>query len=167
MKKLIIALLCLVTLNVKADILTKTDSVVKTAQDSVTKLVNDSTKLTWLKVYEDTKEGIVTLAKALKVPAEHVYAVLVKQQVVKAVTAAAWCLLLILIPTIFWKRLYNWAKDRQDDSDGTSWIAFALGAVAPIVIGIIALCIQMTDITTGIINPEYGAIQDIWNFVKH
>lgn len=72
MKKLIIALLCILSI------------VAAYSQDSVlvkvpAPTVVDTSKLSAKMVYDDAKEGIKGLAKALKAPAEHVYSVLIKQ----------------------------------------------------------------------------------------
>ena len=60
MKKVLIALLCFV-------------SVSASAQDSSKLLISDSSKLTLMKVYNDTKAGLTGLAGALKTPVTHVY----------------------------------------------------------------------------------------------
>lgn len=55
---------------------------ISTVVNNVDSIVSAQTEsLTFAKVYDDVKAGISGLAVALKAPAEHVYEVLVKQQV--------------------------------------------------------------------------------------
>lgn len=62
-------------------LMTVTVNAGNTATDSNAKA--DSTSITFTKVYNDVKEGINGLAIALKEPAEHVYKIFVKQQLIE------------------------------------------------------------------------------------
>ncbi len=172
MKRLIIAVFCLGTLITQAQITGKIDSTVShvvAAKDSLIKGMNDSTKLTWLKVYEDTKEGIASLGKALKIPAEHVYGVLVRQQIVKAVTWLVFVVVFLILLRYYVRYVrwtWNMKEEDKPEEDGVQWVAPVLLGIAAVVTFFIAVS-HLDIITTGLINPEYGAIQDIWNFVKH
>ena len=126
---------------------------------------NDSTALTLNKVYEDVKEGIQGLAVALKAPAEHVYEIVIKQQVVKSVSyLTTWLILLLPLFTINWwlKKIRNSTYANED-----GWIAglVFLGLI-PVCISIIGLAVTSSEIITGFVNPEYGAIKDIMSFIK-
>lgn len=169
MKKLSFVLFLCISLGVKAG---GVDSTVKAVGDSATKLgkilMPDSTKLTWLKVYEDTKEGIASLGKTLKVPAEHVYAVLVKQQVVYAIS---WLLCIIIVTLLLYLtiKFYKVHPGLYEDEDGEINPLVVFTAI-PIIALLVLWGISIAHIDTivgGLINPEYGAIQDIWNFVKY
>lgn len=138
------------------------------SQDSLkVKDLADSTQLTFSKVYSDVKAGLVGLGSALKVGSEHVYRVLVKQQIVKSVT---WLLtmivfFLILAKGISWcKRCY---KDDDIDFDNSPgpWIGAIITAIVG-VIGFISSVCYLDVIVTGFVNPEYGAIKDIFEFIK-
>lgn len=132
--------------------------------------VNDSAELTALMVYNDFKAGIQGLAQSLKEPAEHVYSVLIKQQYVKAWIGVALLFITIVFILISIKLLlFNKNSYIYGEIDDVS-----AGGVIGIIIGIISLVLLLTfliggyftDILQGFINPEYGAIRDIVNFIR-
>lgn len=136
--------------------------------DSLAKnIIPDSSKVTISKVYNDVLAGMQGLGTALKVGAEHVYVVVVKQQVVKAITNLVWSTLLIILIIfvniiVLKNRWYT--KYTIEYTNGAS-------IFVPILVSIIlfiAFCIVFDPelIITGFTNPEYGAIKDIINFVK-
>ena len=116
-------------------------------------------------MYSDFKQGIVALASSLKVGAEHVYMVLVRQQVVYAITY----LILIIIAFIL---ILNWIKKYKSDEEwATVQDPTGLGILRliQILVAVIMMSIgvfHIENIMTGFINPEYGAIQDITDMVK-
>lgn len=123
------------------------------AQDTVK--VDPQTQLTLNRVYEDVKEGIAGLATALKAPAEHVYEILVRQQVVYAWSSLALTIVGIALALL---GFYAWSKDWED-----------FGIFLTIIGTITCLCGLIFFFAMGIggfINPEYGAIKDIIHFVK-
>jgi hypothetical protein len=127
----------------------------------------DSSKLTALKIYEDVKAGVSGLAKSLKVPAEHVYTVLVRQQIVHS---CVWLILLIiagLMLLFFSKGSRNKEERWINDDGGPEAIIFL--RIFQILCGIIlfvASVVNIDTIFTGFINPEYGAIKDIISFIR-
>jgi hypothetical protein len=136
-------------------------------KDSAIQSVKEmDTSSTFKAMYSDFKQGIVALASSLKVGAEHVYMVLVRQQVVYAITY----LILIIIAFIL---ILNWIKKyksdeemwtRDDDITGLGILRLIQILVAVFMMGIGIFHIE--NIMTGFINPEYGAIQDITDMVK-
>lgn len=127
----------------------------------------DSSKVTFTKVYNDVKAGVSGLASALKVGAEHVYQVLIKQQVVKAIT---WCIILItcFISCIYWfkacKSTERWYSSADEAPTGIGVIR-----VFQIIISGVFLCVSLLNvdlIITGFINPEYGALKEVMEFIK-
>jgi hypothetical protein len=147
------------------------------ADTTVTQIqqIPDSAKLTLLKVYEDTKAGLIGLAGALKTTAEHVYVVLVKQQVVYSISYLLFDIMLFIVSIYFLSCFKNNYKRTQIKTD--SWynddIEDHFGLVGMLVFGIIfgiilivSIAFNGTDIVTGFINPEYGAIKDIINFIN-
>jgi len=132
-------------------------------------------KVTMSKVYSDVKAGLVGLADGLKTTAEHVYVVLVRQQIVYAVSYTILDLFLIIL-TIFFSlnfiknnRRFSDSKDdwyHDDFEDHFGSIGMLIISIILGILTIISLSLTISDIMTGFINPEYGAIKDIINFIK-
>lgn len=141
---------------------------VSAAIDSATTSVKETvtyvdTSSNFKHVYSDIKAGIAGLAAGLKVGAEHVYTVLVKQQIVYSITWLVFIIILLLLSTVFRKVLYNHAREEWDDE---LFGLFCIFGGTILIIGYIIVLCNLTTITTGLINPEYGAIKDIINFIK-
>jgi len=136
-------------------------------------------------LYDKTEQAISTLAKALEVPAEHVYNVLVRQQVIKAVSSLIVLIGIIIASIIIISIGYkvwndknkNWMNSdkyneerygsdykRYDFDDGW-WCILISGGYAFLGICIIVLICMVGDIFSGILNPEYGAIKDIMSIL--
>lgn len=138
--------------------------------DSLTIPIPDTSKITLTKVYNDVKSGITGLASALKVPATHVYKILVKQQVVYSIAYCIFPLIMITFLSISYKSalISKWGDSYSSDKENR-WNKYATFTIITGVIGgifIITTCIYINDIITGFINPEYGAIKDIMNFIR-
>ena len=143
------------------------DSVVTDIKKTTVETVKTiDTSSTFKQIYSDVKSGITGLASALKVGAEHVYIVLVKQQVANAITYLIIVLFFLITPLFYFKRCYKWADENSNSSDGFSWVGFVLITIFPLIIGVVLFCVNVDDIIMGFINPEYGAIQEIIHFVK-
>lgn len=130
--------------------------------------IPDSSKMTFSKVYGDVKAGISGLASSLKVGAEHVYYVLVKQQVVHAIK---WLLILGFgfFCIIHFLKKYKLITEKWWNHADTMPTMMGVFRVGQIIMGVVFICIgfnHTNEILTGCINPEYGALQDILNFVK-
>ena len=121
----------------------------------------DTTAVTFTQFYNDVKEGITSLGIALKVPAEHVYGVLVKQQFVNSVVG---CLLLVLTITNLIVLILVFPKCGMEDPDKYDIIAISSGVF--FIIFFMASIVNFQDTITGFMNPEYGAIRDIMSFIK-
>ena len=133
--------------------------------------VDPTEQLTMLKVYEDVKAGISGLATALKAPAEHVYMILIKQQYVKAWVGVMMVLLTLIFIGLCIKFAYNiedWENGISFEGKSASsigfFIVFTVLSILFIVITIVGG--YPADIIQGFVNPEYGAIKDIIDFVK-
>lgn len=141
----------------------------------------DTTKLTLSKVYSDVKAGISGLAQSLKVPATHVYEILVRQQVTYSIINICtvlvlfiFCLLAGRYAKITYKGhlvLYK-QRTQRDDADiedtpkGIIAVVLTIISVALGIAGLIVLCVTMQQTVIGFTNPEYGAIKEIISFVK-
>lgn len=167
MKNIILSLFVLLTLNV-------------TAKDTTSPKTADTAKFNWNSVYKDAKEGVKAIASGLKVGAEKVWIVLTKQQIVKAITNIVIYIFLFILFISFFnmsKARYKVCKVRMKEHSG-SYRSFEeyIEGVGCIIFGVLSgisgivlvVCFSATiDVTvTGIVNPEYGAIRDVMEFVK-
>lgn len=109
-------------------------------------------------IFDKTTEAVKGMADALKVPAEHVYTVIVKQQLTKSVTWTIVYVLLLIVCLWLW---YLWLKDDGDDK--LDWIVVPILAT---IIYIILISASLTVVISGYFNPEYGAIKEIVELIK-
>lgn len=113
--------------------------------------------------------AVSSIADALKVPAEHVYSVLVKQSVIHSIVNILLSILFIIITIISYKMsIYYYKKHDNDDcEDGVFEYAdsgiFCTLSIIMLIVWIIHLLATVNIIITGFINPEYRAIQEILN----
>lgn len=119
--------------------------------------IPDTAKLTLSKVYSDVKSGIEGLSKSLKVPAQHVYGIMVKQQVVDSIT---WLVANLLVLLLTMTALIYWIKDKKTKDE---W--FGVPLIGILIFFILLFC-TLSTIVAGFVNPEYGAIKEIISFVK-
>lgn len=125
------------------------------------------TSSTFKQMYGDVKQAIQGIAKGLKVGAEHVYIILVRQQVVRSIVY----LIMVLLTIYFLKSWLKAYKNKEEhwvdyDSDPTFIGVFR---VVQLIISVILLGISIFNIDTiitGFVNPEYGAITDIMEFIS-
>lgn len=129
----------------------------------------DTTKLTLGKFYSDVKAGINGLAQSLKVPATHVYTIMIKQQTTQAISNLIFLLVFIILSFVFYfvaiktYKLYNVRKDENLlDITVLSFIILAI----TVLITVVCFWSDYASIVTGFVNPEYGAIKEIISFVK-
>lgn len=127
----------------------------------------DSTTVTFTQVYNDFKGALSGMAEALKVGAEHIYEILVRQQMVNAITWSVILVISIYMCLNFVKGATN--KKEKWSEDGETLTLLGCARIAQIILFGIALAISMSHIdviVTGFINPEYGAIMEIKSFIK-
>jgi TRAP-type C4-dicarboxylate transport system permease small subunit len=127
---------------------------------------NDSTKVTMTQVYNDVKDALSGMADALKVGAEHVYQILVKQQIVNSITLILCYVLFAFVAYFSFKLVFKAvAKGKEEDSYEPWNMLF----IIPTIITISSIVFFSTTIqscVTGFLNPEYGAIMEIKSFIK-
>lgn len=126
------------------------------AQDSIKIPVNDTGKLTVAKVYNDAKSALTGLAQALKVGSEHVYGVIVKQQVVSSIVWLCVDIVILLLSIALW---ILWWKSRDKDE----WWGVPFFST---LIFFIIFFFTINTMVSGFVNPEYGAMKDILSFIK-
>ena len=130
--------------------------------------VKDSSDLSE-RIYTDAKKALVQLGQSLKVGSEHVYGILVKQQIVSAII---WLIVLLIgmlfaIPVVIVdktdvKSKYGHMTGWENSTKGiTSILLLIIGAII-FFIGIGNLDV----IVTGFINPEYGAMKEIMRLMR-
>lgn len=139
----------------------------------------DSTQVTFTEVYQDIKGALAAAGDALKVGSEHVYEIMVRQQMVNSV-AITIALTISSILSIYLIRMgfknlkvdkARTFKDRYGEvRNGTGE---CVEVILPTAVGcfiglvtLIAMSLNFQDILTGFLNPEYGAIMDIKDFIK-
>lgn len=136
-------------------------------------------------LFDKTTEAVQSMAEALKVPAEHVYTILVRQQVIQATYLLCTTLLCLFIGLFLVQfsigryrkeclrrnikeygndtnKYRNYPVDMEDDW----WLTGAIIGVIISIVSLIVLVCVSGSVFTGFFNPEYGAIQDIMNLIK-
>lgn len=137
--------------------------------------IPDTGKVTMSVVYKDIKSAIVGLADGLKVGTEKVFVILVKQQVVIAITDLILILTFISLTTICFRsflkyknycydKKHEWYKNRYDDH--FEIIFSIILAIIFFVISIVFIITDINNIITGFVNPEFGAIDRILEIVS-
>ena len=152
-------------------VIDSTKSIVSNAIDSTKTAVQKGvgivdTSSNFKMVYTDIKDGISALASGLRVGAEHVYMVLVKQQIVYAIVYLIVGLIAMIL-IINWINGYKDTNQKwEDDSDftGLGVIKLIQIVIAGVMLGVFLFHID--TIIMGFVNPEYGAIQTIIDIVK-
>ena len=114
-------------------------------------------------------QGILkVLADQFGTTVNHLWNVLVKQQMIDSITTISIiaivgiiCILSVIV-FIWYTRKY--ANELVDGCESVLWIPATISGTIAIVTGILfvtAIPVCFTDIVTGFINPEYGALMDI------
>ena len=172
MKKLLFILMAVImTSVVHATNVVTNDSTVTKVTESVTssnveKLVD--------KYSAKIEASVISLAQSLKQPAEHVYKVLVRQQVVHSFGLLVFPVFLIISIISFYKLMkFGLAETNNNSYVRTNfdkhedWLIPILIVVGiAIAFFLIATFVSFTDMLQGFINPEYGALKDIVNMIK-
>lgn len=173
-KYIIVALLSILSISVMAQekgVIDKVATTVGNAVDSGKKAVTDAvyvmdTSSNFRKIYTDVKEGIGDLSSSLKVGAEHVYTVLVKQQIVNAIVDLMWVLILIACIIMFSRNIGPAFKEDKYDV-GPAGLKCIMSAVIGLLFFMgLLITNSFNEMVMGFINPEYGAIKDIIDIVN-
>jgi hypothetical protein len=132
----------------------------------------DSTTLTYSKVYDDMKQGITALSQSLKVGAEYVFTIMVRQQVVNSVMYVIVYIVLfgVCLLLLRWNLSHKKEMDKEENwldgyKDGRG-IALLIVSCFISVISFIVLFVTIGHTVMGFINPEYGALKEILEFVR-
>jgi hypothetical protein len=161
---LIISLFSLSPVSAQSGIVSAAKNAAIEVVDSTKAAINQvDTSSNFKMVYEDARAGLIGLAKALKVGVEHVYVVLVRQQLVKSITGTVIIGLLILFIVIF---LNNIKKIDESDKDSYQVKAIIFGLLSFVFLLYVLMSGTIPEVVTGYVNPEYGAMESIFDFVK-
>ena len=128
-------------------------------------------------IVNNVTNGISALSTGLKVGAEHVYKVLVVQQIVKAITSIIVYLVLIVVIFLYLRRISRTGetfnnKDHKnynntwDDHPEVIIPGVAISVIAGVIF-VIYFARTIQETVGGLVNPEYGALQEIFIFVKN
>lgn len=136
-------------------------------KDSAVQTVKEiDTSSTFKQMYSDFKQGVVALASSLKVGAEHIYIVLVRQQIVYGIVY-----LILLLIGIF--LMINWLRNYKNSgeiwwqrNDATLLGIFRTIQIIVALIMMVIGIVNIETIVTGVVNPEYGAIKEVVKMVK-
>lgn len=169
-KLLILALISLFSFEIKAN---DTASIVSDIKSTITKV--DTASLS-KQIYTDFKSGIEAAASALKVGVTEVWSILVKQQYVNSIMYLCLIIFGILTTILFFNQIKKcredfkkWKENDGKDSYDSYFSSYTFTSVISEVITLILFGIGLGHIDviiTGFVNPQYGAMQDIINFVK-
>lgn len=182
MKKFItlLSLFLLIGITSQADSITTkakemAETAVNTADSAITAVDTSSTFKTF---YNDLKSGVGALASSLKIGATEVFKILVKQQLVQSIS---WLLVIIVLLGLGFyalscgKKRVDAANSKrtQDENYGRNYsigdvqfLEYMIASIFLIGGGLGMLCMLCTNIVTGFVNPEYGAIMDIMSMIK-
>ena len=122
-------------------------------------------------VVDNVSNKVVALAEALKVPAEKVFIVMVKQQFIVALSESIVLGVFFIIFILSALTLMNknshvyYCDDEFRDFNVRGYITLILSIVSGVIFTI-ALFNNFNSILTGFFNSEYGAIQEISKMIE-
>lgn len=135
------------------------DTLYHDGKELVSTIYNDTKNLTST-IYPDVKAAIAQIASAIGVAAEYVWIALVKSFVVKGaveILHLVFALAFIILGCILFSKNFKSAQ--------ITWKI--IPGIVVVVIGLIIACnIDYYTMLMGLINPEFGAINYILEFVK-
>lgn len=128
----------------------------------------DNTELK-TKIYQDVKSAVESIAESLKIGTEHVYEVLVAQQLVDSLTNIilyVFFMIVVICGTQLTAKLFAKGRatsEKYDESErwATFGVMSAVCTVIVIIIWLLHFAATINDTVTGFVNPEYGAIHQV------
>lgn len=102
------------------------------------------------------------MAEQLGVASEFLWNVLIKQQYINGIFGIAWCIIGIVILCLLAWSIKKWSKKLLDESEGVVILLWVLIAFT----GGLALFLGFEAAINHLVNPEYQAIKDIFEFIK-
>jgi uncharacterized membrane protein YidH (DUF202 family) len=142
------------------------------AQDSAKYVTNSNVEKLADKYIDKISTSLAALAQGLKQPAEHVYKVLVRQQVVQSISFLVFPILAIICVCLIIKygaksKWQEFSSYKNNEADAWNKAA-TITLISSILLGVFILitCLLFNIIIQGFFNPEYGAIQSIISVFK-
>lgn len=130
------------------------------AKSAVTTIYGDMKDAT-SEIYPDVKNAITEIAKGLGVGAEYVWTVLVRQQVVLGVTELIELLLILCLIII--GVVWLWKTIKKNEA--ITWKVLP-GAFLILFGTLMFGRVDLITIVQGLINPDFGAINYVLDFIK-
>lgn len=130
--------------------------------DESFEIVNSNDVETVNAVFAGIEKTVANLADQLKVPAEKLWTILVRQQTIKSISSIALfaTILFVCFSALFWayKRADKYKYGVYDDTETAVPAIFSLTVLFSMAIILIK---KFNEVLTGLINPEYGALKEI------
>lgn len=133
----------------------------------------DSThQVTWSQVYNDFKDALSGAADALKTGADHVYEILVRQQLINSISMTIFYVIGICVCAAAWTIVIKFTKRKNEEEKGLNSYErgdWGMLYIIPSVFTVLFLFIFSISLKTtimGYLNPEYGAIMEIKSFIR-
>lgn len=121
---------------------------------------------------EKLAELLAQLAAKLGTTVEHLWAVLVHQAKVEALVSIGWDIAAVVYVALLIKKLPGWFQavaDYDDEGEGGKAFCMLFGAVAGVVVGVVAfigIIATVGTTVTQLANPEYWALKEILEVLK-
>lgn len=172
MKKLIVLSLLLTALlcNVINAQSTSKENVIPSTEQSLS-IANQSVQITEAerivdKYIDKTSEILTGFAEKLKVPVEHVYSVLVKQQRVYGIEIIIAFIVTTILLYFSVKINYNFIQKHEGEFMPNGEFLVWLLVIVSAILVIISFVMLLVNGLPGLINPEYGAMKDILSLIN-
>lgn len=129
-------------------------------------MIQQDSTVTMTQVYNDFKGALQGAADALKVGAEHIYEVLVYQQLINSITLIIMYVAITIASYYTWRIVLKFVdKESKQDRYG-EWGYMYIIPVLVTLISIIIFLGSIQNCITGFLNPEYNALMEIKSFIK-
>lgn len=113
-------------------------------------------------VFAGIEKTVTNLADQLKVPAEKLWTILVRQQTIKSISSIALfvTILFVCFSALFWayKRADKYKYGVYDEAETAIPTLISLAVLFSMTIISI---VNFNEVLAGLINPEYGALKEI------
>lgn len=117
------------------------------------------------KIYEQVTNYIESMAKGLGVAAEHVYGILVRQQVAEGITTTATFITVLAVLVFLLTRSIRGLKNSKRHSEDFYLATTVVTSILTILVFVMTI-LEVPVAVMRIINPEYYAIMEIAEVIK-